>query len=99
MVEKLNPDSRISVGFHKVLPDENHPISLAINILLEAIKSCRRARIVIHEDAIRAWGIFTPEEAIIVASRLVIDPKTGNFTDPQRSEFSKKIQEKLGLIC
>jgi len=72
---------------------------LTTNILLETIRSRKRARIVIHEDAIRAWGILTPEEAIKVANRLVIDPKTGNFTDPKRSEGSKKIQEKLGLIC
>ncbi len=98
MVEKLHPDSRISVGFHEVWPDENHPISLATNILLEAIRSRKRARIVIHEDAIRAWGILTPEEAIKVASRLVIDPKTGNFTDPKQSEGSKKIQKRMGLI-
>jgi|GEM_PF-4510827 len=43
----------------------------------------------------RAWGVLTPEEARIVADRLAIDPKTGNFADPELGEIARKIQEKL----
>ena len=98
MPEKLHPESSQRIGWHYVIPDDYHPIGAVINDVLSLTNSRRRARLILHEDAPRAWGVLTPEDAAEVASRLEIDPETGNFTDPKQGEFSKGIQRKLGLI-
>lgn len=98
MSEKLHPETREFAGWHYIIPDDDHPVGAIINDVLSAVGSRKRARLILHEDAPRAWGVLTPEEARIVASRLTIDPETGNFTDPKLGEIAKKIQEKLGLI-
>ena len=98
MKEKLHPETAQFVGLHYITPDYYHPLSFLVNQVLSLTNADKRAILVLHEDAPRAWGILTQEEAIEMANRLAIDDETGNFTDPELSEFSRKIQEKLGLI-
>lgn len=86
--KKLNPDATFWVGFHQVYPDEYSLFSILINWFFQKIGSRLRARLVIHEDAIRASGIWTPEQAGDVANRLVIG-EDGNFMDPQKWSFRK----------
>lgn len=92
----LDPEETFWVGFHEVYVDNDVLGSFLINWFLEIVNSRKRARLVIHEDAIRAAGIWTPEEAGDVASRLVIG-ESGNFEDPQQKKGISGLFQHLGF--
>ncbi len=96
-VEKLNPDQSYWIGFHSVHNDEFAWQSEVINILLGLVGSRKRAKVVIHEDAIRASGIWTQEEAGEVANRLIIGPD-GNFFDPKMKKGFPRLLQYFGFI-
>lgn len=94
---KLDPDVFFWVGFHSIHIDDGNLFKYAINEILGSTKSRKRARMVVHEDAIRATGIWTPEDAGDVAERLIIGPG-GNFTDPQLRKGMFRLFQYIGLI-
>lgn len=98
MTEKLHPETRELAGCHYIIPDDDHFVGAIINHVLSLVGSRKRARLILHEDAGRVWGILTPEEARTAADRLIIDPKTGNFVDPRLGKMAKELQRRLGLI-
>lgn len=79
--KKLDPDVNFGVGFHTIYRDDDALFSLLLNWFLQKIKSRSRARLIVYEDAIRATGIWTPEQAGDVADRLTIG-REGIFIDP-----------------
>jgi len=85
------------VGFHTVHVDDFALFPLLINMFLSAVRSKKRARLIIHEDAIRASGVWTQEEAGEVASRLIIG-KDGNFMNPKCRKGILRPFQYLGLI-
>lgn len=98
MSEKLHPEETHYVEGCLVNPDDDHPVSAAINCVFSLAKCRKRATSIFFEDAPRAWGVWTPEEASEVASRLKVDLKTHNYADPKQSTLSKAVQRILGLI-
>lgn len=99
MIERLDPETRgpVGEGFSSY-PDDDHPLGAVINDILAFLRSRKRARIILYEDAVRAWGVLTPEEAEIVARRLVVDCEKGRYVDPQLGKRTEQLQLKLGLI-
>jgi hypothetical protein len=96
--KKLDPNESFWwVGFHTVHVDNDVLSALIINIFLEAIKSRKRARMIIHEDAVRATGVWTQEEAGDVAHRLIIG-EDGNFVDPKLKKGILRPLQYLGII-
>jgi len=94
----LDPDiTGWHMWFHTIYVDDNSLISFLINTFLIAIKSKKRVRWVVHEDAVRATGVWTQEEAGDVAARLVIG-KEGNFTDPKLRKGLLRPLQYLGWI-
>ncbi len=84
------------VGFHSIHLDNHTFIGQLINLLLEN-KSDRRVYIILHEDAIRATGLWTLEEAISVAKRLTIG-EDGNFTDPKQNKYLLRLLKFFGYL-
>jgi|GEM_PF-3421154 len=94
----LDPDATFwDVGFHTVHVDDFTLFSLLINMFLSAMRSKKRARLIMHEDAIRAMGVWTQEEAGDAAARLVIGTD-GNFMDPKRRNGVLRPFQYLGFV-
>ena len=94
----LHPDADFWVGWLSIHIDNDLPISISINDFLRKIKNRRRVRLILSEDAVVACGIWTPEEAGDVASRLVFGA-SGEYVDPKTiggfiSVMVRKIKEK-----
>ena len=84
------------VGCHSIHLDNYTIVGLLTNLFLEN-KSNKRVYVIIHEDAIRATGIWTLNQAIVVANRLVIGPD-GNYVDPQLNKSLYRFLKFLGYL-
>ena len=60
------------VGYHSIRLDNHTVVGQLINLFSEN-RSNKRVYIIVHEDVIRATGIWSPDQAITVANRLLLD--------------------------
>ena len=95
---KLDPDAEDGVNIFRIYPDDDFLVTSVINSVCEAVGIRKRFRKITLEEAVRAWGFYTPEQARNVADRMILDDETMNYCDPKRSKLSIRIQKKLGLL-
>lgn len=93
--EKLDPDARFWVGWKMIIPDDDIPKALRINIKLRKTASRKRARAIVSEDAVVMTGTWTPEEAGDVANRMIFG-KDGEYMDPQESAW-RRLLRRIGV--
>ncbi len=83
------------IGWHSIHLDEENLFTFFLNIFLEIINSQKRAYLILHEDALRASGVWTIEQAEVVADRLTIGTN-GNFYDPKQKTGPLRLFQYLG---
>lgn len=93
----FDPDGVFWEGWFSIHPDDMWIGGYLINSILIWLKSRKRARVVIFEDAIRATGIWTPEQAMTVVQRMVVGAN-GNFCDPKERKGLLRFLQYLGVI-
>ena len=92
-----HPDAIFWVGWFSVHPDDMWVPGFLVNFILENIGSRRRLRIVCSGESICTIGIWTPKQAVKVASQMKIGEDCNFHYAKERSGILRPLQF-LGII-